>query len=277
MVSRHFYQPVRSADDTENTLNSPVGMHWWQCAVPRRKNTVIIGGLLLVAVCATLLPYTQLHEHLQEYVHSNSTANTQPDTPTIASPAGSVVECLNTPAVTTPNVSIASHAVPGTISEVRWSDFAYVQYVTNTKYLCNSLMIFEALRHHNTKADLLMMYPNQWNEPEEVTTDTPYESKLLVQARDEYKVNLVPIQVKTFTDVDDPTWQDSYTKLLAFNQTQYKRLVSLDSDATVLDVGSLKPLTSCANVVLAYGRTLLPPFCAGCYASRVLAGQILPL
>jgi len=30
------------------------------------------------------------------------------------------------------------------------------------------------------------------------------------------------------------TWSDSYTKLLAFNQTQYDRVLSLDSDSTVL-------------------------------------------
>jgi alpha-N-acetylglucosamine transferase len=30
------------------------------------------------------------------------------------------------------------------------------------------------------------------------------------------------------------TWADSYTKLLAFNQTQYDRVLSLDSDSTVL-------------------------------------------
>lgn len=30
------------------------------------------------------------------------------------------------------------------------------------------------------------------------------------------------------------TWADSYTKLLAFNQTQYSRVLSLDSDSTVL-------------------------------------------
>lgn len=30
------------------------------------------------------------------------------------------------------------------------------------------------------------------------------------------------------------TWADSYTKLLAFNQTQYSRVLSLDSDSTIL-------------------------------------------
>jgi len=32
-----------------------------------------------------------------------------------------------------------------------------------------------------------------------------------------------------------PNWSDSYTKLLAFNQTQYKRLLVLDSDSTILE------------------------------------------
>ena len=32
------------------------------------------------------------------------------------------------------------------------------------------------------------------------------------------------------------TWTESYTKLLAFNQTQYDRVLSLDSDSTVLQV-----------------------------------------
>ncbi|KAF2715585.1 glycosyltransferase family 8 protein [Pleomassaria siparia CBS 279.74] len=77
-------------------------------------------------------------------------------------------------------------------------------------------MIFESLHRLQAEADLLIMYP------------------LLAQARDLYKAKLVPIQVKTFRNGHDPTWQDSYTKLLAFNQTQYKRVISLDSDATVL-------------------------------------------
>ncbi|CAI6260981.1 unnamed protein product [Periconia digitata] len=123
---------------------------------------------------------------------------------------------------------------PDTTS-IRWSDFAYVQYVTNPSYLCNSLMIFEALRRHNTKAELLMLYPQEWELPAVNESGTSYESKLLAKARDMYGANLSPIKVKTFKNDDDPTWQDSYTKLLAWNQTQYKRVISLDSDATVLD------------------------------------------
>lgn len=113
---------------------------------------------------------------------------------------------------------------------VNWTDFAYVQYVTNSNYLCNSLMILESLHRHGAKADRIMMYPEEWHVPEE--SDGREESRLLAQARDLYQTKLVPIKVQTIAR-GDPTWQDSYTKLLAFNQTQYRRVISLDSDATV--------------------------------------------
>jgi alpha-N-acetylglucosamine transferase len=123
-----------------------------------------------------------------------------------------------------------------------WSDFAYVWYVTNSNYLCNSLMIFEALRRHGTKADLLMLYPQKWNVPKYILDDdarpTDYEGGLLAQARDQYHAKLNPVQVRTYVNEKDSTWQDSYTKLLAWNQTQYKRVISLDSDATLLNARS---------------------------------------
>jgi alpha-N-acetylglucosamine transferase len=127
-----------------------------------------------------------------------------------------------------------------TDDNIVWSDFAYVQYVTNSNSLCNSLMIFEALRRHGTKADLLMLYPQGWKVPKDVLENdalpTDYEGELLAQARDQYHANIKPIQVKTYADGNDATWQDSFTKLLAWNQTQYKRVIYLDSDATPLDV-----------------------------------------
>jgi alpha-N-acetylglucosamine transferase len=42
------------------------------------------------------------------------------------------------------------------------------------------------------------------------------------------------IRVDRLIEPDSATWADSYTKLLAFNQTQYDRVLSLDSDSTVL-------------------------------------------
>jgi len=123
---------------------------------------------------------------------------------------------------------------------VTWTDYAYVQYVTDASYLCNSLMIFEALRRHGTRAELLMLYPQEWEVPSGVFDDetdaTDHEGKLLARARDKYRARLSPIQVQTYENKNDTTWQDSYTKLLAFNQTQYKRVIALDSDGTLFKV-----------------------------------------
>jgi alpha-N-acetylglucosamine transferase len=110
------------------------------------------------------------------------------------------------------------------------SRFAYCQYVTNRDYLCNSLMIFESLSRYESRADLLLMYPQHWD-----IHSSSVEAHLLRKARRDYGVKLLPIQIQHFDG--ENTWADSFTKLLAFNQTQYERVISLDSDANVLRVG----------------------------------------
>lgn len=117
-------------------------------------------------------------------------------------------------------------------TSVDWSKFAYTQYVTNKEYLCNSVMIFETLYRLKAKADLVMMYPDNMMTPTE-TNPTSNEARLLVKARDQYGVKLVPVSVQRRTG-GDATWAESFTKLLAFNQTQYQRVLNVDSDATIL-------------------------------------------
>ena len=81
-------------------------------------------------------------------------------------------------------------------ANVDWSRFAYAQYVTDGDYLCNSVMIFEALHRLGAKAERVMMYP-YWmlRDPVEGEADTA-TAKLLVKARDEYDVKLVPIRIQ---------------------------------------------------------------------------------
>ncbi len=50
----------------------------------------------------------------------------------------------------TTDAASASVVPPG---DVNWSRFAYVQYVTNSAYLCNSVMLFETLHRLGSKAD----------------------------------------------------------------------------------------------------------------------------
>nr|POE54452.1 glucose n-acetyltransferase 1 [Quercus suber] len=110
-----------------------------------------------------------------------------------------------------------------------WSKYAYCQYVTNEDYLCNSLMIFESLTRLGVKADKLMLFPNTWKLERDIEAQ-----KLLQKAVQEYNVKLQPVEIQHHEYNADKTWAESFTKLLAFNQTQYKRVLSLDSDATVL-------------------------------------------
>ncbi|KAG6001872.1 N-acetylglucosaminyltransferase [Claviceps maximensis] len=117
-------------------------------------------------------------------------------------------------------------------SGIDWSKFAYVQYVTDSDYLCNSVMLFEILHRLGSRPDRLMMYPSNMMS-KNPSVDDSEDARLLVKARDEYNVHLRPIEVQHRSG-SDPTWADSFTKLLAFNQTDYNRVLSLDSDATIL-------------------------------------------
>ncbi|KAE8141233.1 nucleotide-diphospho-sugar transferase [Aspergillus pseudotamarii] len=130
--------------------------------------------------------------------------------------------------VSLPEVSSSFHPLSSPASVVDWSRYAYVQYVTKLDYLCNSVMLFESLSCLNSKADRLMMFPSEFK-----LDNSSAEGKLLHKARDRYGVQLVPIAVQS-KPTNEATWAESYTKLFAFNQTQYDRVLSLDSDATVL-------------------------------------------
>ena len=81
---------------------------------------------------------------------------------------------------------------------VDWSQFAYVQYVTNPPYLCNSVMLFESLHRLGCKPDRLMMYPSGYS-----LEDDSAEARLLRTARDEYRVILEPIEVERRTTGHD--------------------------------------------------------------------------
>ncbi|KAG8626146.1 hypothetical protein KVT40_006547 [Elsinoe batatas] len=109
------------------------------------------------------------------------------------------------------------------------SDFAYCLYVTDPHYLCNAVMMLESLERVGTRASRVLLHPDTWSTQESTSTPT---SKLLAEAQ-HLGATLQPIQLQHST-TGEPTWADSYTKLLAFNQTQFKRVISLDTDATVL-------------------------------------------
>jgi hypothetical protein len=83
------------------------------------------------------------------------------------------------------------HLDPQDPASIDWTRFAYVQYVTNLPYLCNSVMLFEALNRLGCMPDRLMMYPDNFS-----LEDNSTEAVLLRKARDEYRVILKPIEVQ---------------------------------------------------------------------------------
>lgn len=84
--------------------------------------------------------------------------------------------------------------------EVDWSRFAYTQYATNEVYMCNCLMVFEALHRLGSKADRVLFYPEEWDLV--VEDDFDRVSQLLLEAKHKYKVVLIPIKIE---GVQDPS------------------------------------------------------------------------
>ena len=90
-------------------------------------------------------------------------------------------------------------------------------------------MVFEALARLGSKADRILLYPEEWDT--EIASTVDRDSQLLVKARDWYDVKLIPVQMKL---LNDDTWNSSFTKFLAWGQTRYERVIHVDSDVTVL-------------------------------------------
>ncbi|OQE46522.1 hypothetical protein PENCOP_c001G01047 [Penicillium coprophilum] len=86
-------------------------------------------------------------------------------------------------------------------------------------------MLFENLRRLENKADRVLMYPSDWSVSE--TADSR-ESNRFCYARDHYGVKLKPVEIQM------KSGSDKLHKTARFNQTEYDRVLNLDSDATTL-------------------------------------------
>jgi hypothetical protein len=76
-------------------------------------------------------------------------------------------------------------------SAVDWHQFTYSLYATDAHSLCNALLVFDSLKRLGSRADRVLLYPKQWDTF--VASNTDRTSQLLTIARDQYKVNLLPI------------------------------------------------------------------------------------
>lgn len=117
---------------------------------------------------------------------------------------------------------------------VDWTRYAYSQYATSSAYLCNAVMVFEALYRLGSRADRVLFYPENWDT--DISDSKDRDSQLLVMARDMFGVLLVPINLDLVREGagSGESWDKSISKLLAFGETEYKRVIHLDSDVNVL-------------------------------------------
>lgn len=120
------------------------------------------------------------------------------------------------------------HAPSLNYKSVDWSRYAYSSYATSSAYLCNSVMMFEALDRLGSKADRILFYNDAWDT--DVSNEKDRDSQLLVKAQKKYKVKLVPAQ---FEKQRGSAWDSSFGKFLAWQQTQYERVIHIDSDVTL--------------------------------------------
>ncbi|KAL2869420.1 nucleotide-diphospho-sugar transferase [Aspergillus lucknowensis] len=117
---------------------------------------------------------------------------------------------------------------------VDWSRYAYSQYATSSPYLCNAVLVFDALERLGSRAQRVLFYPKDWDVV--VDSDHDRDSQLLRLAKEKYKAMLIPIEVemiKPDAGPDEP-WDKSISKLLAFGEVEYERIIHLDSDILVL-------------------------------------------
>jgi len=57
-------------------------------------------------------------------------------------------------------------------------------------------MVFEALERLGSRAERILMYPEEWDT--DVANKDDRDSQLLLKARDEYGAKLLPVKVKKF-------------------------------------------------------------------------------
>ena len=124
-------------------------------------------------------------------------------------------------------------------NKVDWSRYAYSQYATDPQSMCNAFMVFEALHRLGSKAERVLLYPEEWDTTISDTLDR--NSQLLVRAEKQYKVILNPVKLIGAGGNEQPgtiqqpsDWDASITKLRAFELTEYERVLHLDSDITLL-------------------------------------------
>ena len=114
--------------------------------------------------------------------------------------------------------------------EIDWSSYAYVNYVTDFDYLCNTVIQFKKLHEAGSKADLVAIIGRNLLSKADEHHDT---KSLLTKLREiSNKVVIKPVD-DIIKPSDHTPWNKSLTKLSVFNLTEYERVIYFDNDAVI--------------------------------------------
>lgn len=120
--------------------------------------------------------------------------------------------------------------------KVDWAKFAYVNYVNDPEYLCNTLVMFTTLRGAGTKAKMVLLLSNELvnesSDPEQAERTSKLLKKLNANLGEQLVIKYIDSIIKSS---DSTQWSKSLTKLLVFNETDYSRVIFLDNDALLKD------------------------------------------
>lgn len=103
------------------------------------------------------------------------------------------------------------------------------------------------------------MYPSSWdpNEVDDIDLKLTPTARLLQSAVEDFYVKLQPVEGLGQNGTNEETWAGTYTKLLAFNLTDFDRVLAIDSDSLVLqnlDEMFLLPKTPLAMPFVYWGE-----------------------
>jgi hypothetical protein len=121
---------------------------------------------------------------------------------------------------------------------IQWTKYAYVQYVASPDELCKAVMLLSEVKETYSPALRVLMYPSDWSLKTVNESDSgrplTHIARLLHFAVDEFKIILQPTDILREKNRRHSVWADSYKNLLAFNLTQYDRVIVLDTNSILL-------------------------------------------
>ena len=112
---------------------------------------------------------------------------------------------------------------------VDWEKLAYVFYATSESHVCNVLMKFAELRNYGSRAQFELLIGRHLMDE----AKKPALYKQLTDFAKQHKVIFKPVDVIHMEGGPEVIWENAFTKLLVFNETQYDRIIYMDSDAVL--------------------------------------------